>query len=461
MGDGFHVVFETPSAGIVAALAGQQAIATEAWPQEIGSFKVRMGLHSGESQARDGDYYGTELNRAARVMGIGYGGQVLISAAGAALLGSHLPDGAALIDLGRQRLKGLSKPERVYQLTHPSLEKDFPALKSLVSTPHNLPAQLNSFVGRTRELAEVKQLLDSSRLVTLQGPGGTGKTRLMLQVARNLLEDFPDGVWLVELAPITDPELVAEKVVGVLRVRVQPDRPLSDSLALFLRRKEILLLLDNVEHLIQISAELAEYLLKTCPQLKILVTSRESLSIGGETRFQVPSLSLPARGVTTAADLESSEATQLFVDRARSVRKDFDLTLQNTLAVGQICKRLDGIPLAIELAASRIQLLSAEQIAARLDDRFRLLTGGSRTAVPRQQTLRATIDWSYTLLPCRSRSCSSAWRFLQAAGLWMPQRRFVPAVPLNTSKCWSCSPAWRINCWLWSKMRQPVCATAV
>lgn len=398
MGDGFHVVFETPSAGIAAALAGQQAIATETWPQEIGRLKVRMGLHSGESQARDGDYYGTELNRAARVMGIGYGGQVLISAAGAALLGSTLPEGAALIDLGRQRLKGLSKPERVYQLAHPSLEQDFPALKSLVSTPHNLPAQLTSFVGRRRELAEVKHLLDSSRLLTLQGPGGTGKTRLMLQVAGNLLEEFPDGVWLVELAPISDPELVAQKVAGVLGVRERPDRPLSESLAMFLRRKEILLILDNVEHLIQKSAELAEYLLQACPQLKILVTGRESLSIGGETRFQVPSLSLPARDVTTAADLESFEAAQLFVDRARSVRKDFELSLQNTPAVGQICTRLDGIPLAIELAASRIQLLSPEQIAARLDDRFRLLTSASRTAVPRQQTLRATIDWSYALL---------------------------------------------------------------
>jgi predicted ATPase/class 3 adenylate cyclase len=397
-GDGFHVIFASPADGIAAALAGQQAIATEVWPAEVGSIKVRMGLHAGEGQAREGDYYGPDLNRAARVMGIGHGGQVLVSGTTAALLRGRLPDGAELIDLGLHRLKGLSQLEQVYQLAHASLETDFPPLQSSVSSPHNLPAELTTFIGRTRELEEVERLMASNRLLTLLGPGGTGKTRLMLQVASDLVERFPDGVWLVELAPLTDPKLVAEQTAVVLGVRGLPDRSLVDSLAVYLRRKEILLLLDNAEHLIQTSAELAEQLLTLCPKLKILVTSREPLSIGGEATFQVPSLSLPAEGVTTELELESSEAVQLFVERSRAVRYDFKLTASNAPAVAEIVRQLDGIPLALELAAARLRVMSAEQIAARLDDRFRLLVGRRRTALPRQQTLQALIDWSWNLL---------------------------------------------------------------
>jgi predicted ATPase/class 3 adenylate cyclase len=397
-GDGFHVVFVSPADGIAAALAGQQAIRTEVWPPEVGSIRVRMGLHAGEGQARAGDYYGPDLNRAARVMGIGHGGQILVSGTTAALLRGRLPDGAELIDLGLHRLHGLSDPEQVYQLVHSSLETEFPPLPSAVSIPHNLPAQLTSFIGRSNELAEVKQLVESSRLLTLVGPGGTGKTRLMLEAARDLVERFPDGVWLVELAPLTDPELVAEKTADVLGVRGLPDRSLADSLAVYLRRKEILLLLDNAEHLIQTSAELVEHMLMHCPQLKILVTSREPLSIGGEVTFQVLSLSLPAENVMTEAELEASEAVQLFLERARTVRTDFELTTDNRSAVSEVVRQLDGIPLALELAAARSRVMSAEQIAARLDDRFRLLVSGRRTALPRQQTLQALIDWSWNLL---------------------------------------------------------------
>jgi predicted ATPase/class 3 adenylate cyclase len=397
-GDGFHVVFESPADGIAAALTGQQAIAAEDWPTEIGTLKVRMGLHSGESKARNSDYYGTELNRAARVMGVAHGGQVLVSSAAAGLLRSRLPDGTTLIDLGLQRLKGLSDPERVYQLTHPSLETDFPPLESSLSNPHNLPTQLTSFIGRAMELQEVKRLLESNRLITLLGPGGTGKTRLMLQVASDLVGQFPDGVWLVELAPYTSPELVMEKTADVLKVRGQPDRALVDSLVVYLRRKETLLLLDNVEHLILASAELAEHLLAACPQVKILVTSREALSIDGEVTFQVPSMSLPAAGVATAVELEVAEAAQLFLERARAVRPDFKLTTGNVPAVAEIVQQLDGIPLALELAAARLKVMSAEGIAAHLNDRFRLLVSGNRTALPRQQTLQALIDWSWNLL---------------------------------------------------------------
>jgi predicted ATPase/class 3 adenylate cyclase len=397
-GDGFHVVFESPADGIAAALAGQEAIAAEEWPPEIGTLKVRMGLHSGESKARNSDFYGTELNRAARVMGIAHGGQVLISNAAASLLRGRLPDGSALIDLGLHRLKGLSDPERVYQLTHPKLETDFPPLQSSLSNPHNLPTQLTSFIGRAMELQEVKRLLESNRLLTLLGPGGTGKTRLMLQAASDFVEQFPDGVWLVEMAPYTSPELVVEKTADVLGVRGQPDRPLVDSLVIYLRHKETLLLLDNAEHLILASAELAEHLLGVCPQVKILVTSREALSIDGEATFHVPFMSLPAANVARAAELETAEAAQLFLERARAVRPDFKLTAGNVPAVADIVRRLDGIPLALELAAARLKVMSAEGIAARLNDRFRLLVGGRRSALPRQQTLQALIDWSWNLL---------------------------------------------------------------
>jgi predicted ATPase/class 3 adenylate cyclase len=397
-GDGFHVVFESPADGIAAALAGQEAIAAEKWPLEIGMLKVRMGLHSGESKARDSDFYGTELNRAVRVMGIAHGGQVLVSNAAAGLLRGRLPDGAALIDLGLQRLKGLSDPEQVYQLTHPRLETDFPPLQSSLPNPHNLPTQLTSFIGRAIELQEVKRLMESNRLLTLLGPGGTGKTRLMLQVASELVEHYPDGVWLVELAPYTSPELVVEKTAGVLGVRGQADHPLVDALAVYLRHKETLLLLDNTEHLIQASAELAERLLSVCPQVKILVTSREALSIDGEATFQVPSMSLPAAGVVTVAELETAEAAQLFLERARAVQPDFKLNAGNVTAVAEIVRRLDGIPLALELAAARLKVMPAEGIAARLNDRFRLLVSGRRTALPRQQTLQALIDWSWNLL---------------------------------------------------------------
>jgi class 3 adenylate cyclase len=331
-GDGFHVVFGSPTDGIAAALAGQEAVSAEEWPQEIGTLKVRIGLHSGESQPREGDFYGPELNRAARVMGLGHGGQVLVSGATAILLRGRLQEGAALIDLGPHRLKGLSDPEPIYQLAHPSLETDFPPLQSSVSTPHNLPEQLTTFIGRERELAEVKRLLETSRLLTLLGPGGTGKTRLMLQAAGDLVERYTDGVWLVELAPLTSPELVTERAAAMLGLRGQPDRSLADTLAIYLRRKESLLLLDNAEHLIQACAELAEGLLANCPQLKILVTSREPLAIAGEATFQVPTLSLPAEGAASAAELEASEAARLFLERARAVRPDFEITGANAPA---------------------------------------------------------------------------------------------------------------------------------
>lgn len=410
-GDGLHAVFETPSDGVAAALAGQQAITAESWPETTGSLKVRMGLHTGESQEREGDYYGPTLNRAARIMATGFGGQILLSSITANLSQKTLPADATLLDLGEHCLRDLAQPEHLYQLCHPALPPNFPPLKSLSSFKNNLPVQLTSFIGREKELEQVKQLLSplslegrgaggegGVRLLTLLGPGGTGKTRLMLQAAADLVDQFPDGVWFIELAPLTDPDLLPAQVANVLQVREQPGRRLLDSLVDYLRRKELLLLFDNVEHLVRESAELAEHLLMHCPSIKILVTGREALFIGGETNLQIPSLSLPKKESLTLDLIANSEAVQLFLARAQAVRPDFVLTPDNAAALAEVVRRLDGIPLALELAAARLPMLSVEQIAARLNDRFRLLTGGRRTALPRQQTLQALIDWSWNLL---------------------------------------------------------------
>lgn len=396
-GDGFHAAFELPSEGVAAALAGQRAISAEAWPDGSGPLKVRMGLHTGESQERDGDFYGPEVNLAARLMGLGYGGQILLSEITAGLVKKSLPENCSLSGLGEHRLKGISSPVQIYQLCHPELAAKFPELKSMAAFKHNLRGQLSTFIGREKELADVKRHLQHTRLLTLLGPGGTGKTRLMLQVAEEVIEDYPDGVWLVELAPLTDPGLVPERVAAALNVQEQPGRRMLDTLANSVRHKEMLLLLDNVEHIVRESAEFSEHLLEQCPKLTILVTGREALFIDGETTIQIPPLSLPEEK-QSLEDIARSEGVQLFLERARAVRPEFAITEQNSADVAEIVRRLDGIPLALELAAARLRMLTIEQITGHLNDRFRLLTGGRRTALPRQQTLQALIDWSWQLL---------------------------------------------------------------
>ncbi len=398
-GDGFHAVFESPSDGVAAALHGQQSLSAEPWPTAIGPLKVRIGVHTGLSQEREGDFYGLQVNMAARIMGLGHGGQILLSEVTANLVENSLPTGCTLTDLGEHRLKGIASIERVYQLDHPDLTAHFPPLKSLATFKHNLPAQRSSFVGREEELMKIKRLINDTSLLTLLGPGGTGKTRLMLQVAEEIIEDYPDGVWLVELAPLTDPELIPERVAAALNVQEQPGVRMLDTLAEYLRRKELLLLLDNVEHLVRECAETAEHLLMNCHKLEIIVTGREALFIEGETTIQIPSLSLPGdKEDATPEKIRTSEGVQLFLERAFAVRPDFVLTSKNAASIAEIVLRLDGIPLALELAASRLRMLNVEQIAARLNDRFRLLTGGRRTALPRQQTLQALVDWSWNLL---------------------------------------------------------------
>ena len=385
-GDGVHAVFTTAMDAVNASLDAQYEVQTsEFFKNSEVSMRVRMGLHTGEAELRDGDYYGGTLNRAARIMEIAYGGQILLSSVTAALVREHLPENASLLDLGEHRLKNLSRNENIFQLNVPNLPNDFPPLQSLNTIPNNLPTQLASFIGRNKETAEIKSMLDSSHLVTLTGSGGTGKTRLSIEVGRRELASFPNGVWLLELAPLTDPKQIIPALAQVFGLQENPYISLETMLNDYLRDKKLLILLDNCEHLIEACARLADDLLHHCTGLKILASSREALGITGEMAYSTPSL----------ADTES---TQLFVERARATNSNFRLTEDNASSVAQICSRLDGIPLAIELAAARTKLLSPEQIAARLDDRFRLLVGGSRTALPRQQTLRALIDWSYDLL---------------------------------------------------------------
>jgi predicted ATPase/class 3 adenylate cyclase len=384
-GDGLHAVFARATEGVAASLACQQALQREAWTDLSRPLRVRMGLHTGEAELRDSDYYGSSVNRAARLMSIAAGGQTLLSSATAEVVRDQLPQGTVLNDLGEHRLKDLTRPEHVFQLSGPGLPADFPPLRSLNTLPNNLPLQLTSFIGRENEMIEVKRLLEATRLLTVTGPGGTGKTRLALQVAADVSDAFPSGVWLVELAPLSDPAQIIPAMAQVFGLHELPFNPLASQVMDYLRDKKILILLDNCEHLIEACARLADDLLHQCAGLKILASSREALGIAGEVAYRTPSLA-------------ASESTQLFVERARASNLHLKITESNAISIAQICSRLDGIPLAIELAAARVKLLSPEQIAARLDDRFRLLVGGSRTALPRQQTLRALIDWSYDLL---------------------------------------------------------------
>jgi predicted ATPase len=397
------VAFDTAQSALAGALVAQRELRAAEWG-EIGELKVRMALHAGAAEHRDGDYFGQSLNRVARILSSAHGGQVLISLSTQELVRDLLPAGVQLRHLGEHRLRDLARPEQLFQLTAPDLPAQFPPLRSLESVPNNLPVQLSSFVGREREMAEVKRLLASTRLLTLTGPGGTGKTRLSLQVAADLFDQFREGVWLVEFANINDAALVVETVAAALDLRQEADRPLTATLTAFLRNRQLLLIFDNCEHVVAACASLAEMLLRSCPHLRILASSREPLGIAGETAWPLAPLSLPEhwRDLTGGDDaverLSEFEAVRLFIDRATIARPAFAPTKDNITTIAQICWRLDGIALAIELAAARVRVLTLAQIVERLDDRFHLLTTGSRTAVPRQQTLRSLIDWSYDLL---------------------------------------------------------------
>jgi predicted ATPase/class 3 adenylate cyclase len=399
IGDAFCTAFSTAPDALNAAVEAQHALGREAWGTD--PILVRMGIHTGVAQAGAADavaggYTGyASLALVQRVMSAAHGGQILLSHTTADLVGDQLSGEITLRDLGEHHLKGLLRPEKIWQVVAPDLPQDFPALASLTTPTNNLPTQLTTFIGRERELKDAQAKLETSRLLTLIGPGGTGKTRLSLQIAAEQLARFEDGVWFVELAPISDPAYIVSTIATVFDVREAQGIPLINLLVDYLRAKELLLALDNCEHLVEACAHIADQLLHACPKLKIIASSREALGIDGETVYRVPSLSLPEH---SSSDLMNYEATRLFVERATKAEPRFHATAENAAAVIQICRRLDGIPLAIELAAARIKLFTPVQIAERLDDRFKLLTGGSRTALPRQQTLRALIDWSYNSL---------------------------------------------------------------
>ena len=395
-GDSFLAAFARASDAVACALELQRA--------DTGAIRLRIGVHTGEVQLRDeGNYMGATVNRAARLRDLAHGGQTVLSQVTRDLVVDRLPEGAWLVDLGSHRLRDLTRAEGVHQLCHANLDAAFPALRSLDAHPHNLPVQLTSFVGRAAELADVLRLLGETRMLALVGSGGCGKTRLALQVAADTLAGYPDGAWFVDFAPLTEPDTVASTVARSLGLADEQARTPLETLAHHIGAQQMLLVLDNCEHLIAACATVAESLLVRCPSLAVLATSREPLGVPGEIAWRVPSLSLPVdAGSRQVAALAQSDAVQLFVDRARRARPAFELDA-GPAAVGDICRRLDGIPLAIELAAARVRVLSVEQISEGLNDCFRLLAGGARTAVPRQQTLRASVEWSHELLTAPER----------------------------------------------------------
>jgi predicted ATPase/DNA-binding CsgD family transcriptional regulator len=379
-GDSFVAAFARASDAVGCAIDLQRA--------PLAPIRLRIGVHTGQVQLRDeGNYIGPTINRTARLRDLAHGGQTVLSGATEQLVADWLPDGAWLTDLGSHELRDLPRPERVSQLCHPDLSNEFPPLRVTKNADkHSLPAQLTSFVGRVPQIAEIRALLTDNRMVTLTGAGGAGKTRLAIQIAAGVGSEYRDGVSYVDLAPVTHEAVVPVAVARALGLPDQPGRSTMESLAKFVGERQTLIVLDNCEHLLDAAASLAAELLAACPALQVLATSRESTGVPGEVTFQVPSLSL------------ADEALELFVDRARRVRPGFTISAGNAPTVTEICKRLDGMPLAIELAAARVRALSLEEIVGGLHDRFRLLTGGARTAVRRQQTLRASVDWSHALL---------------------------------------------------------------
>jgi predicted ATPase/class 3 adenylate cyclase len=398
-GDAFFVVFRSAPRAVASAVAAQRALAAEPWPDGA-AIRVRMGLLTGEGVLAPGsDYVGIDVHRAARVAAAGHGGQVLVSATTWTLVDASLPADVSIRDLGEHRLKDLSRAERIGQLVIAGLPDAFPALKTLTNLPNNLPAMLTSFVGREREVAEARRLLGTTHLLTLTGPGGTGKTRLSLQLAAEVIDDYPDGVFFVPLEPISDPALVAGTIAATLGVQDVGGMPIAERLAAHLATRRILLVLDNFEQVTDAATVIGD-LLKAAPGLRCLATSRAALRLYGEQEFPVPPLGLPDPAHLPPLEaLTQYEAVALFIARARTMRPDFEVDNENAPAVAEICARLDGLPLAIELAAARIKLLSPQAMLPRLQSRLALLGGsGPRNQTARQQTLRGAIDWSYDLL---------------------------------------------------------------
>jgi predicted ATPase/class 3 adenylate cyclase len=411
-GDGVHAVFAIADAAVRAAIDCELAMDAEAWTLSE-PLQARIGIHTGAAELRDGDYFGSAVNRAARLEAIAHGGQILCSQATTDLARDMEAEGVAFVDLGEHRLRDLSRAERVFQVRAPGLQSGFAPLASVDTFPGNLPVQLTSFIGRESEIASLVETLDTNRFVTLIGAAGCGKTRLALQVGAETIGQFPDGVWLVELAALSDPALLLNAVAASLGIgdptgggagfgggsQLGVARPLEVVVLEHLRFRNTLVILDNCEHMLGTCAHLVDHVLHECLAVRILATSREPLGVAGEATRRVPSLSVPDPARPPPPErLVDYEAVRLFLDRATLRVGGLRMTANDAPAIAQICCRLDGIPLAIELAAARVKVLSPQDIAARLDDQFQLLTGGSRTALKRHQTLRAAVDWSYQLL---------------------------------------------------------------
>jgi predicted ATPase/class 3 adenylate cyclase len=398
-GDAFFIAFSRAESAVLAALEAQQALAANDWPSG-NPLRVRIGIHTGEALAAAPKYVGVAVHRAARICAAAHGGQILVSHTTADLCADEEFGAFALRDLGLHRLKDLTEPERLYQLAGDDLPSDFPALRTLENRPTNLPIQPTALIGRKQELEQLGALLerDTVRLVTLTGPGGTGKTRLALQLAAELIEQFPSGVFFVSLAPISDPDLLIPAIAQTLGVREQSTVPLLETLGDYMREKRILLLLDNFEQIFDAASKVAA-LLASAPELRVLATSRTPLHLSGEQTYDVPPLALPDVGRLPGIDaLTQYEAVALFIERAQAAKSGFTVTNENAPAIAQICVRLDGLPLALELAAARVRVLPPKTLLSRLDHRLKLLTGGALDLDERQRTLRATIDWSHDLL---------------------------------------------------------------
>ncbi len=406
-GDGVFASFPSARSAIAAAIQAQERLGQHSWPAGV-ALGVRMGIHTGEPLSAGAAYVGRDVHRAARICSAAHGGQVLVSTAARELIGPDMPAGARLRDLGEHHLKDIVRPEHLYQLVVEGLAAEFPPIRSLDTLPNNLPRQLSSFVGRPSEVEDLTGMIAATRLLSLIGPGGVGKTRLALEVAAGVVDSHRDGAWLVELGALTDESLVFPTIASVLNVKEEPGLALEEATCAALESRQLVLVLDNCEHVLDAAAQAVEMLLSACGELRIVATSREPLGIAGEHLYPVPPMSVPPpQARMAAAQAGESDAVALFVERARGVLPSFQLTDQNAAAVVAICHRLDGIPLALELAAARVRMLPPHDIAARLDDRFRLLTGGSRTALPRHRTLRATLDWSFDLLSAHEQTVLS------------------------------------------------------